>query len=199
MSPIRCASAALIGRPVSTRSSASLRLKQRSNPGRTNSVKSPIAISGVPNFDRSVAYAKSQLATMPHPPASAGPSTRAITGLLSVGMVEYRSCHGLPLSHSAAAPESTVSRNSSKSPPDEKASPAPVITMTRTRSSRSSVRSASTSACAVSVLIGFRRSGLQRVTVATDSSTSVFTGVLISDSSIRRSLMLWLDIILKRQ
>ena len=49
------------------------------------SVKSPMPISGVAKRDRSVAKAKSQLATIPQPPAIAGPSTRAITGFASDG------------------------------------------------------------------------------------------------------------------
>jgi hypothetical protein len=80
ISPMRSASGAAMVSPVSSISMACLRDTLRDSATIGVEQKSPMFTPGVQNMDRSVAIARSQLATNWHPAALASPSISAITG-----------------------------------------------------------------------------------------------------------------------
>src|SRR5487761_1249916 len=128
----------------------------------------PRVTSGRPNCASSLATTRSQESTSSKPPASAYPSTAAITGLSGGRSV-------MPPNPRPPAVGLSPVRNPFRSMPAQNVPPAPVRMRTRTslRVSRSSMAAAMPAETAP--LTAFRASGRLIVMTATPSSTSMRT------------------------
>src|SRR5215469_423946 len=141
-----------------------MRLGSLSNPPAP--ATSPRLTSGRPNLASSLATTRSQASTSSNPPASAYPSTAAITGLAG-------GFSTIPPKPRPAAIGASPARKPLRSIPALKVPPAPVSTRTLTsaRLSKSSIAAAMPRA--TSPLTAFRACGLSIVMTAMLSATSV--------------------------
>src|SRR6058998_3036441 len=152
--------------------------------------KIPSVVSGTPNTAVSLATMKSERIASSQPPASAKPSTAAMTG------TGQRSTLKAPCSKItcwARHVSSDISLRSLRSPPAQNArSPAPVKTMARTRESRRSPSKQARRSSPIAVFIAFIASGRFSVTVTTkpsaERSTSRCRYCAVSGRATARSL-----------
>ena len=166
-SPHRCASAALIGSPVSASSMATvrgMRAGRRIRP--PAAAASPRLTSGIPNVASSEATTRSQDSTSSHPPASAGPSTAAISGFDGGRWV-------MPANPRSPTCGRSPRRKALRSMPALKNPPAPVRMPATSASSSSSSSSAAAIPSATAVFTEFRAFGRSMVMISVVPSRSV--------------------------
>ena len=168
--PAAFASSARIRRPVkiSSLASGAPMIRGRSwvppMPG-----KIPSVVSGTPNTAVSLATMKSDRIASSQPPASAKPSTAAITGR---GQRNTRNAACSKITCWARHVSSVISLRSFRSPPAQNArSPAPVNTIARASASRWKPSKQARRSSPIAVFIAFICSGRFSVTVTTCPSS----------------------------
>ena len=175
MNPQRSPSAAGTRRPVSMRSSATLRGRSRATTAVIMNGQSPRLTSGIPISTSSAATTRSHASMSPNPPASAWPLTRATIGKRDFRIFANRSPTSARMKCCCTAPSEPIPP---RSPPAQNAlSPDPVRTTAWTASSLSAVVRLSAIPVTTSGLIALRRSGLSMVIVATFPETSKTTSL----------------------
>jgi hypothetical protein len=122
--------------------------------------------SGSPNFALSAATTMSQDSAISQPPASAYPSTAAISGLAGGASVR-------PANPRPGMDGRPPVRNAFRSIPAQNVPPAPVITPTRRSSRPSSASMAAATPAATSALTALRASGRLMVITRTPSASPV--------------------------
>ena len=196
MSPIDSASAAVMCRPVSSRSAATVygicRGSRTADPPSGNS---PQRASEMPNRALSPATLMSHACRISVPPAMAGPSTAAISGLVSRRPLSSGSITERSMSPARNASPGCALVIAFRSAPAQNAPPAPVSTQTRMPGSLS-VRS---QAWRIRAIIGpvsaLRAAGRFIVTISTGPrrSMSACGGSWLGRSPVSRTLVAVID------
>ena len=168
ISPIRCASAALRCRPVSSISAAIVygicRGSRTADPPSGNS---PQRASETPNRALSPATRTSVAWRISVPPATAGPSTAATSGLVSrrpLSSASIRDRSAPPLRKPSPGCDRVIALRSA---PAQKAPPAPVRTQARIPGSASTLSHAARMMASISAESALRTRGLFIVTIRT--------------------------------